>query len=1206
MDEHGGTLMMEPMEGSGGASANGPVAKRRRKNDGEPSEPRRLRRSHEACTRCRGKKIKCDSKHPRCTACVTAGVACNQEDRHRQTTISRDHTERLEQIVSQCDALLKRHVQGFSLQTIDDICAKEGIDVSALQPVQNIPPQTSGSSQPTPVMNPAPPPPPPGYYAHPPAGVGFYQYPPYIYPVPPPFQISPLSAPSVQPVATIPGQDPKSNDVSSTHALAKSFGVAPYIVDDTSAAPAPLYHYAPPAAVYNSNDAPLPSSSSSTAVERLAEEDLAVGSSGLDSGRDRVVQLEMPAPRDTAKWRVVSVFRSQNYSSAPSMDIWIPNDRNTLLNIVNVYFVRLNPHRPVFFRQQFLESLNQLYDEGSPRPVFDPGFICSLYLVLALGTLSELNRSGYQGDVANGDSAADLGSDGGHLSPPLRSAKGKRAAKSTPTASDAGVSRLPPDWPAHDEFFYRALAIKPELRVTLSSLQALILLHWYLYAERQGRTLWRLVGSIVRLAIELGLHHDPTTQTMPKPKPPSSSPSTMSENDGTGYEEVHTFTKLDCALRIRLWSIVLVHDRGTSILLGRPLAIAPSDSNTPRPSNQFNDTVFTASAGSNVKQPTINDQISEHFVLSAPIAEIQADIIISLYSPTRQTGESLLRNASRIIKSINLFRHSLPSTYKNYFTGTAGWPISARHALLANLDESTGLTLLKLAISRILLLRALFSSKELGYAERKKALVDAIIQAHNVIAIHTVLVRYPEVGFFTSPIPLQIAAMVILYGRVSECDEGIPGLNDRDGIDREDGRSSAVRILMEDIWLALDMLPRFRWRWETGSGSSGGTNPLIAKLAEEVMESSFSEAGLRGIGAPDESDKRSNGPAERGQHGESRMIAGIGRQGPVGQPVLIPEPEWVEEVTSPNRDKNSSNTPTGTREINWVENATGPSKSQQTTPTLQAAYPPSSYPPSANGPTTVASYTYPPPPISTPSPTHTNSNNYPHPQYTYNPPIFGSQSVNGTNDKQPPKVSSSSSSAPNVPPPPTPTRSNGVQPSTLPTMEVLQSLFYPFYADGVPVHPSSPGSPHASNGSSPPHPPRLARPTNSYGSSVPVPASNGSTNSLLAAVAVQVRAHGGQLGAPDMYMNEERGIQLGHAPPVGGAYVSLTGAYRGHPGGPPPPAPQHPSSQLHHGVANGAYPGHHHPHGSMPPPHTVWPSHGHTSPRPAGYASQPS
>jgi hypothetical protein len=42
---------------------------------------------------------------------------------------------------------------------------------------------------------------------------------------------------------------------------------------------------------------------------------------------------------------------------------------------------------------------------------------------------------------------------------------------------------MPSDWPTHDEFFARALSIKPDLRVSVSSLQALILLHWYLYTE---------------------------------------------------------------------------------------------------------------------------------------------------------------------------------------------------------------------------------------------------------------------------------------------------------------------------------------------------------------------------------------------------------------------------------------------------------------------------------------------------------------------------------------------------------------------------------------------------------------------------------------------------------------------------------------------------------------------------------------------------
>jgi hypothetical protein len=202
--------------------------------------------------------------------------------------------------------------------------------------------------------------------------------------------------------------------------------------------------------------------------------------------------------------------------------------------------------------------------------------------------------------------------------------------------------------------------------------------------QRQGRSLWRLVGSLVRLSIELGLHHDPTAQP-------------------------NTFTDEECQLRIRLWGTVMVHDRGTSILLGRPLAIAPYDSNTPRPTHGLKGQ---------------NADFSEHFLLSHPIAEIQADIINSLYAPSRQSADTIMRHATRIIKSMFEFRRQLPDSYKWYFGGTEDWPLERRQKLVQDITEDQGLTLLKFGISRILLLRALFSLKELDYNHRSKALVD--------------------------------------------------------------------------------------------------------------------------------------------------------------------------------------------------------------------------------------------------------------------------------------------------------------------------------------------------------------------------------------------------------------------------------------------------------------------------------------------------
>ncbi|KAG6864634.1 hypothetical protein C0991_008166 [Blastosporella zonata] len=781
----------------------------------------------------------CDSKHPRCTACATAGTACHQEDRHRQTLTPRGHTERIEHQVVQCEALLKRHIPGFELEKLDEICAREGIDIPIAVPpltptFQFQQPPTFGRSAP-PGQQPMPPPqpgmyypPPPGYMGPPPPhGYGMmppyppfhpgmhipgppgpynphihpsFQPPPPGYmgpppppghpagpPPPPPQPAAPPPAPTAVPSPitaqatqqTLPardssitnkGQDPDGNDMSNTEALAKNFGVSAAIVNGLKL--------------------------SSGTVDK---EDLAVGSSGLSSGRDRDFNNEGAVPRDSTLWIRLLVRRnsgatapntlelSSTSSVSPAVEVWLPKDRKMVHLIVDRYFTRLNLHRPVFVRRDFEKTLNNF-----------------LYLVLALGTLSELNQRALAANV-------DASGDHQHL-------------------GSAVAEKFLPAWPEHDEFFGRALAVKPDLRVTISSLQALILLHWYLYTERQGRTLWRLVGSLVRMSIELGLHHDPTIQFHPQRNTPGISPPPPTK----------IFTEEECQLRIRLWGIVLVHDRGTSILLGRPLAISPSDSSTPHPSR--------------ATDPRGTD-FSEHFEYSMPVADIQADIINSLYAPKKkQTGDDMMRNATRIINRMSEFRTGLPEKYSYYFSGTNDWPLERRSQLVQGISEDEGLTLLKIGIARILLLRALFNSKELSYGQRHKALVDAIVTSHNIIIVHNQLIQFPDIAFFTSPIPLHIAAMVILYGHISNCDI-LP-------------RPTAL----EDVWLALDMIPRFRWRWERKDVNGG--HPLIAKLAERVMDVDLSTVG------------------------------------PVTHPALLSEPKWEEENSSVSKSQQTTITTT--------------------------------------------------------------------------------------------------------------------------------------------------------------------------------------------------------------------------------------------------------------------------------------------------------
>lgn len=170
-------------------------------------------------------------------------------------------------------------------------------------------------------------------------------------------------------------------------------------------------------------------------------------------------------PRDAAKWIAVTIRQDHNASptvanTVPTrpidpkhLTVWLPKDRSMVSNILEVYFTRLNVHRPVYTRGAFEQGLEALYKGTATH---DPGFVCSVYLIFALGTLSELNHR-VNHMVQDGHSIVS----------------GASAMKKV----------MPADWPSQEEFFELALAVKPELRVTITSLQALILLHWYLYTE---------------------------------------------------------------------------------------------------------------------------------------------------------------------------------------------------------------------------------------------------------------------------------------------------------------------------------------------------------------------------------------------------------------------------------------------------------------------------------------------------------------------------------------------------------------------------------------------------------------------------------------------------------------------------------------------------------------------------------------------------
>lgn len=204
--------------------------------------------------------------------------------------------------------------------------------------------------------------------------------------------------------------------------------------------------------------------------------------------------------------------------------------------------------------------------------------------------------------------------------------------------------------------------------------------------QRHGKALWRLVGNLVRLAIELGLHHDP------------------SEQEGT-------FTFEERQLRSQLWYICLVHDRGTSIMFGRPLAVQISDYRTPFPTRLLQSLTDPSLGGLVGSGAGASDEsvsfFSEDFELSKGLMDIQGEIVCLLLRPGKLTGEELILHAVEIERLLEDWRQSMPPYYKRWFgasslfrTQQAAAEEGAGDELLADVTVDGGLVMLKYAILR--------------------------------------------------------------------------------------------------------------------------------------------------------------------------------------------------------------------------------------------------------------------------------------------------------------------------------------------------------------------------------------------------------------------------------------------------------------------------------------------------------------------------
>jgi hypothetical protein len=394
--------------------------------------------------------LQCDAKFPTCSACEANGIECAQEDKHRQTARPRWYLELVETQIHKCVALLSNFISAFELERLDDYLSEFGIDdglyhsphetihpprpsptVRTLEDTgigyeeklglkyssQSVPePSHNGSKNPSPLSE-----------AHHSQDtiVEHLQGP---LPKPPPTR-DPRNDSNV-PGSVIPG--PLPHDLSDRQGLITSFQVSRKLARSLEQG-TPL---SPSLSVYPSYDM--------FSVEPIQDDVLAgLAQDGHDTSR-KIDQYWIPAP----------LRRSER--SLLKQPFFLPRNRDRVASVLNTYFDDLNPHRPVFIREEFIAMVDSLYDSLedekaaaiSPKYVDvpkDSGFLCSVYLVLALGTRCQENQS---------------------------------CRLALPRAS-----KIYGDWPHPETFYKYAISLKPDLPNSITTLQAFILLHWYLYIE---------------------------------------------------------------------------------------------------------------------------------------------------------------------------------------------------------------------------------------------------------------------------------------------------------------------------------------------------------------------------------------------------------------------------------------------------------------------------------------------------------------------------------------------------------------------------------------------------------------------------------------------------------------------------------------------------------------------------------------------------
>lgn len=161
---------------------------------------------------------------------------------------------------------------------------------------------------------------------------------------------------------------------------------------------------------------------------------------------------------------------------------------------------------------------------------------------------------------------------------------------------------------------------------SLALVQTLLLMGQYLQSTEMSSTCWNIVGLAVRVAQNIGLHHDP-------------------KNCNQGCCPAQTLDQTEMEMRRRAWAGCVLLDRVLSLTYGRPLIVhaAMSKSQLVLPL-AVDDEYLTHFPEAPASQPDGKPSLTECFCETVQLQDILGEVLTTMYYPGPDPSLSPLTN----------------------------------------------------------------------------------------------------------------------------------------------------------------------------------------------------------------------------------------------------------------------------------------------------------------------------------------------------------------------------------------------------------------------------------------------------------------------------------------------------------------------------------------------------------------------------------